>query len=799
MADSFEHLQTVIGASYPIERELGRGGMATVYLARDLRHDRRVALKVLRPDLAVALGPERFEQEIRLAARLQHPHILTVLDSGGSGSVLWFTMPFVEGESLSARLERERQLPIAEAVRLACEVADALDCAHSHGIVHRDIKPGNILLSGTPSPGRIASGQDHALVTDFGVARSLADRPSDRLTQTGMAVGTPAYMSPEQAAGERHIDARTDVYSLSCVLYEMLVGEPPYTGPTAQAITAKQFSEPVPSARRLRDTVPPAVDAVIHRGLARAPADRFTSAKEFGESLAAACHAVEKNSVNRMPVFAALALLLIATLGLLWRQVGSRQTPAANPVGIPNNRLAVLPFTEFGGDSSQRYLADGLTEETISALSHIRGLRVIAATSVMKYRGSGKTVAEIGRELEVGSVLEGSIRRTGDRLRVRVQLVDTKTQEPRWGEDYDRGASEASAIQQEVAQRVAQELNVQPRPEDRDQLTKPATENVEAYDAYLRGLFYRNAAEAGTAAESDSAIAFFQRATALDPRFALAHAALARAYIFRLFQYDPAPRWQREAFVEIAKALTIDPDVAEAYVARAELSWTKANGFRAEEAIRDLQRAIALKPGLKEAHGALGRIYYHVGLLEEALRELRTNLELDPSDLFPVSRIAFTHWAQQKLDTALAEFNLVAGEYTNRALILYSLGRRAEAFETLAQHADPTDASYRASVLAVLLAGSGRAREARLQIPIAETGLGLSHFHHAAYNIAGAYALMGDHAAAVRWLRRTAEEGFPCFPLFAADRTLDSLRSDPQFIQFMAELKQRWEHFRAMV
>ena len=798
MADSFEHLQSVIGASYPIERELGRGGMATVYLARDLRHDRLVALKVLRPDLAVALGPERFEQEIRVAARLQHPHILTVLDSGGTGSVLWFTMPFIEGESLRTRLDRERQLPIEEAVRLTCEVADALECAHSHGIVHRDIKPANILLSGVPVSGRVGSGQDHALVADFGVARSLVDQPSDRITQTGIVLGTPAYMSPEQASGERYLDARTDVYSLACVLYEMLVGEPPYTGPTPQAITAKRLSDPVPSARRLRDALPPSVDAVLRRGLARAAADRYRTAREFGEALAAAFRGAAESSRNLQPILAGLVLVLLAIAGIMWYRSTQHEGVASSPANGLASRLAVLPFTNFGDDSGQKYLADGLTEETISALSRIRGLRVIARTSVMKYRGSDKTVAEIGRELEVGSVLEGSIRRTGGRLHVRVQLVDTKTQEPRWGQDYDRDVSDASAIQQEMAERVAQELNVQPRPGEGDQGTKPATDNVEAYDAYLRGLFYRNAAEAGTAAEGDSAIAFFQRATTLDPNFALAHAALARAYIFRLFQYDPAPRWQREAFVELEKALTMDPNVAEAYVARAELSWTKANNFRAEEAIRDLQRAIALKPGLKEAHGALGRIYYHVGLLDEALRELRINMELDPSDLFPLSRIAFTHWAQQKFDTALAEFNRAPGEYTNRALILFSLGRRSEAFETLAQHPDSADVSYRASVLAVVLAGSGRAREARRQIPIAETGVGLSHFHHAAYNIAGAYALMGDHAAAVRWLRRTADEGFPCYPLFAADRTLDSLRSDPQFIQFMAELKQHWERFRVM-
>ena len=774
---------------YTLERELGRGGMATVYLAHDLRHDRPVALKVLRPDLAAVLGPERFQREIRLTARLQHPHILTVLDSGGSGGILWFTMPFVEGESLRARLDREGQLPIDQAVRLASEVADALDCAHSHGIVHRDIKPENILLSG----------QNHALVADFGIAQALVEQGPDRLTQTGLIVGTPAYMSPEQASGERNLDGRTDVYSLGCVLFEILAGEPPYSGPTAQAITAKRFSDPVPSARRLRTTVSPALDAVLRRSLARSPADRFQTAGEFRDALTAALREPTPSSSRRRPVLVVLALFLSAGAGFFWYRVTQHQPVTSAAATTPINRLAVLPFTDLGGDSSQKYLSDGLTEETISALSHIAGLRVIARTSVMKYQGSSKTVAEIGRELGVGTVLEGSVRRAGDRLRIRVRLVDASSQEPRWAHDYEAGIPDVFAIQQEVAARVAQELSVQRRPSEQGQLTQDASVSADAYDAYLRGLFYRNAAEeSGTAAVADSAVAFFQRAAALDPTFALAHAALARAYTVRLFHYDPDPRWQREAFVEIEKALDIDPGLADAYVARAELSWTRASGFRAEEAIRDLRRAIALKPNLKDAHGVLGRIYYHVGLLDEALQELRTNLDLDPTDPFPIYRIASAHRAQLKLDTALAEFERIPGEFGDRALILYFLGRRTEALDVLAQAGTDHDTSFIASVHAVIQAGNGRPAEARRQIQVAETGESLSHFHHAAYNIAGAYALMNEPAAAIHWLWRTANEGFPCYPFFAKDPMLDPLRRDPRFIQFMAEMKQRWERFRAL-
>src|SRR6478752_2920046 len=273
MTDLRAQLQDGLGASYRLDRELGRGGMATVFLAHDLKHDRPVALKVLHPELAASLGPDRFQREIRFAARLQHPHILTVLDSGEAGGRLWFTMPYVEGESLRDRLRRERQLPLDDALQIAREAARALEYAHQHGIVHRDIKPENILLTRDGS----------TLVADFGIARALVG--DDQLTQTGMVIGTPAYMSPEQASGDKGIDARTDIYSLAAVLYEMLAGEAPYTGPTAQAIIAKRLTEPPPSVRTARPAVPESVDQAIRKALAPVAADRFAGAAQFAQAL----------------------------------------------------------------------------------------------------------------------------------------------------------------------------------------------------------------------------------------------------------------------------------------------------------------------------------------------------------------------------------------------------------------------------------------------------------------------------------------------------------------------------------
>jgi eukaryotic-like serine/threonine-protein kinase len=392
-----DSLQAALGATYALEREIGRGGMATVYLARDTKHHRPVALKVLHPELAASLGPERFRREITFAAGLQHPHVLTVLDSGETADgQLWFTMPYVEGESLRARLTRERQLPVEEAVRITREVGGALDFAHRRGVIHRDIKPENILLT--------TDGQ--ALVADFGIARALGPSGSDTLTDAGTAVGTPAYMSPEQAAGERALDARTDTYSLAAVLYEMLAGEPPFTGPTAQAVVAKRLSSEPPSVRRSRPTVSESMDAAIRKALAVVPADRFGTTADFVKALdaaqisgatvaATAGSAAPAKTGRRAPVGAALlGLGFLIGVGVLfaWRGRGS-PPDGAGPV-----RVAVLPFENLG-DTADAYFADGLTDAVRGKLTAVPGLAVIAPASSAQYRHTTKTPQQISAEL----------------------------------------------------------------------------------------------------------------------------------------------------------------------------------------------------------------------------------------------------------------------------------------------------------------------------------------------------------------------------------------------------------------
>ena len=412
MADS--SLREALRDRYLLERELGRGGMATVYLARDLKHDRLIALKLLHPELAHALGPDRFLREIRTTARLEHPHILPVFDSGEAAGVLWYTMPYVEGESLRDRLRREGQLPLDEAIRLTHEVADALEYAHQHGVIHRDIKPENILLAG-----------GHARVADFGVAQALEAAGAERLTETGLAVGTPAYMSPEQATGGQ-ADGRSDQYSLACVLYEMLAGEPPYTGPSAQAIIAKRFADPVPSIRRLRNEIPESVDAAIQRGLAKVPADRFGTTGEFASALERP--EADRDGPSRRRAIRRSRLALIA--------VGAAAIAAAVGLATRHNsdgssaveRVAVLPFANRTGSTSLEALGSLSADWIAQAVARIPGVELVSMPPVMIDASAANAPTtgtdSLGVTAGATTIISGSIYRMGDSVRLVAKLTD---------------------------------------------------------------------------------------------------------------------------------------------------------------------------------------------------------------------------------------------------------------------------------------------------------------------------------------------------------------------------------------
>jgi eukaryotic-like serine/threonine-protein kinase len=453
VASELERLRASLADRYGLVRELGHGGMAKVYLAQDLKHGRPVALKVLKSELAHALGPERFLREIRLTAQLDHPHILPLLDSGDAGEFLYYVMPYVDGESLRERLTREKQLPLEDAFRIAREVADALSYAHSHGIVHRDIKPENVLLAG-----------QHARVADFGIARAVTAAGGETLTGTGLAIGTPTYMSPEQANGEKDLDGRSDVYSLGCVLYEMLAGHPPFTGGTAREILVRHSMDVVPSLSAARPTVSPDLERVIATALAKTPADRFRTAALFAEALARpqsvamppAATVPGATSTRRARRLALVGVAGLVALGgvLLMLRRGSEASAPAEPA-YERTAIAVLPFQNLSAEGPQAYFASGLHNELVTQLSKVAALKVISRTSVMSYVGTGNhPLRQIANQLRVGSLVEGSVQVVGGRLRVNVQLIDAATDANLWAERYDRTLDDAFAIQSDVAQRI---------------------------------------------------------------------------------------------------------------------------------------------------------------------------------------------------------------------------------------------------------------------------------------------------------------------------------------------------------
>ena len=569
-ADSYGALAAALADRYSFERELGRGGMATVYLATDLRHDRPVALKVLHPQLAASLGPERFLREIKLAARLQHPHILTVLDSGDAAGRLWFTMPFIEGESLRDRLVREKQLAVEDAVRIAREAADALDYAHRHGVIHRDIKPENILLS-----------DGHALVADFGIARALGG--DEHLTETGMAIGTPAYMSPEQAAGERELDARTDIYSLGTVLYEMLAGEPPFAGPTMQAMAARRLSSEAPSVRQYRTAVPETVDRAVRKALARVPADRFASAGELARALAPVTDTTSgatpatvvttatatRPRRHRSVVLLGLGFLL--GLGVLF---GWLRRHGEAPAGGDVKRLAVLPFDNLGA-ADDEYFADGVTDEIRGKLASIPGLQVTASRSAAEYKKSGKDLATIARELGVDYLLVGKVRwEKGDagrsRVRVSPELIQMSTGSTKWEQPFEASLTDVFQVQADVAGRVAQALDVALGAGAKQALGERPTQNLAAYDAYLKGEEVSRSLNVGDPPTLRRAMVYYEQAVALDSTFIAAWAERARAYSVLYANGVPEPTIAKTALESADRARALGPERPEGYLALAE-------------------------------------------------------------------------------------------------------------------------------------------------------------------------------------------------------------------------------------
>jgi TolB-like protein/Tfp pilus assembly protein PilF/tRNA A-37 threonylcarbamoyl transferase component Bud32 len=618
-----------------VDHEIGRGGMATVYLADDLQLQRQVAIKLLHPELATGLGVERFLREIKTAAALTHPHIVPLFDSGARDGLLFYVMPYIDGETLRGRLTRQGSLPIEDAVRITCEVAAALAYAHARGVVHRDVKPENIIFS---------AGQ--ALVTDFGIARAVTTASLEPLTIDG-AIGTPAYMSPEQASRSPQLDGRSDIYSLACTLYEMLTGSVPFTGPTAQAVMARHLFDVVPPIHSVRPTVPHTLEQAVLRALAKAPADRFATAGQFALALTA-----------------------------------PDETTAEREGG---ESIAVLPFANLSGDADFEYFSEGIAEEIINALTQLPGLRVAARTSSFAFRGQGIDLAEVGAKLKVATVLEGSVRRAGNRLRISAQLVNVGGGYRLWSERYDREMTDVFAIQDEIAKAIAARLQVGLGGEG-GRLVTPATGSLDAYHLYLKGRYYL--AQRGLGLRK--ALECFDRALALDPNYALAYAGLADACTV-LAEYGLArPNVLRpKARAAVQRALELAPDLAEVHCASGALAFICDWDW--PRAARDLRRAVELNPRSVVARQWLS--YYLVfieGGVEDAVAQARRAVELDPLSPLLVMQLGMTLTGAGRYDEAVSSFRragdlapLMFQATIHLGLVFNHLGRSDEAIAPL--------------------------------------------------------------------------------------------------------------------
>ena len=627
-----------LGERYRIERELGRGGMATVFLATDTTVGRAVAVKVLNPDLAAVVGAERFHREIRIATRLAHPHILPVYDSGESGTTLYYVMPVVDGESLRGRLRREGQLPIEEAVRVSCEVASALEYAHRQGIVHRDIKPENILLE---------AGQ--AVVADFGIARvtSLAaDAPA--LTQSGMSLGTPAYMSPEQALGEKSVNGRSDQYALACVTYEMLVGEPPFTAPSAQALMARHLNAPVPLITTVRPTVPDELQDVIMRGLEKVPADRYPTIVDYSSALVAALNGTStgtrrtggagaraavtgntRRTLWRGIAGSALAIACAAAAGAAWH-LTQRPLPNVAAGDVADRRVAVLYFRDLSPDHQLGFLADGLTEALIARLRDVQSLDVLSRDAVAPFRDLPAAADSAAGALRVGTIITGAVEPAAGRVKVSLRLIDGPSGAEFRNASFTVPLAALTTARDSVAEEAARLLRAFFGEEIQLRTSREEAHDTRAWMLYQRAERFRKDGDlvsrsdpAGAVGDFVAADSLLARARAIDP--AWTQPAVLRAQLaLRRARLGATPtemsRWIDAGLIQADSALALDARSADALEARGTLRYLRVarnlSPDPAEEralvrgAEADLRRATEINPTQASAFSVLSALYY---------------------------------------------------------------------------------------------------------------------------------------------------------------------------------------------
>jgi eukaryotic-like serine/threonine-protein kinase len=798
-----EQLQATLGERYTFERELGGGGMSRVFVAEERWLGRKVVVKVLPPEMAAGVSGERFRREILLAARLQHPNIVALLTAGDAGGLPYFTMPLVEGESLRDRLVRSGPLPIADAVRIMRGVADALAYAHECGVLHRDIKPGNILLS-----------RNHALVADFGVAKAYAASSIEgdhaSLTSAGIAIGTPNYIAPEQAMAEPKIDGRADLYSLGCVAYEMLTGQPPFAGRSPQAALLAHIDEPVVPVSQHRPATPPALGALVMHCLAKRPPDRVQSATDVVAALDAldtpATTATMPGPTPVMPrrrwwfwIAGGVVALLATGSAVKLLLPRARATPPETagavmkmdmPMAMPaaKNSVAVLPFVNVAHDTTTEYFAEGMADELTTALGHIPGLRVAARSSAFTFRGEDVGAQDAGQKLHVNNVLEGTVLRMNGRLRVTAQLISTADGLSVWSDSYERRTNDIFNLQDELAHDIAGALHTTLSDPSADSTLAPrGTTNLGAYDLFLQG---RYLVAQGGATPLRHAIQLFKEAVAADSTFARANGAMAIAYVL-------LPRYgvRGDSVIPLAehaaqRALAFDPQEPEAHLALGDVRLAQ---WRWADAEKELDKSIDVDPSNPLVHLWHADLLIGLGQIDAAVDHGRMAYDIDPLSPVTSQIISAMLVDARRYDDAIvmAHHGLgldpsLAGLYTSLMEADLFGGHKDSALAVAGRALSVApDAPGVRSAAAWVYASSGRRDHARTLVDEMRIRMPLGKVSD--LDFANAHLALGDTDSSLTWItaavqQRTSESGWTGI---ACDPTWDSLRRDPRFVSLL--------------
>ncbi|MBA3319303.1 MAG: protein kinase [Gemmatimonadales bacterium] len=797
MSDLLDQIQQILGDRYIIEREVGRGGMAFVYLARDRRYERQVAIKVLDPDIATAVGAERFLREIRITAQLQHPHIVPLLDSGEARSLLYAVMPFVEGESLRDRLMANSRLSTTEAVTIAWEVADALDYAHRRGVVHRDIKPENILVS-----------NGHALVADFGIARAIGLAGGATLTGVGFPIGTAAYMSPEQATAASPVDGRSDLYSLGCVLYEMIAGRMAFSGPNLKSVLTQQLTVDPPLVHISRPDVPSNITDIVRRCLMKQPEERYQTAGELAEDLRGALSDLPRLSTpvprpialdaeregngllaaaGRWIVPAAvLAIVLLGAMFAYRQREGAPRAPG--PTGPYSASVAVLPFANLSGGSADDYFSEGITDEIISQLAQVESLKVISRTSVLALKDSPLTLPQIADTLGVRHIVEGSVRRQGNRVRVTAELIEAASDAHLWSGSFEGNLADSFRVQEEIARKVSGELLTNIRG-IRPMAPSAMPTKSAAFDALLLG---RHLLESRSPDAVEGATRAFRDAIRADSGYAPGYAGLSAAYVLHVVYGFPGGT---DPYVAIARArvladraVELDPALGDAFLARSDALLISLAPH--EEVLRALREARQLMPGSVGVYMSVAHALEHMGRWDAALQQAQQALALDPlSTGVRHSAIAIALGARQ-YDIALEEARR-ARAFDPKDHIAQMLQGNALLLNGDAAACAGLELGRWLGTRAICLHEVGRRAEA-LALADSLAGL-LTRGEYAIVPqfaaLAGYRAWLGDAAGSLAWLQRAADISPMVHYWHLESGLFDRVRRDTAFVAGVSRIE----------